>query len=179
MYTGNPLNLSISSNTTGTFNNQLPDGTAKLFVRITDSMGGVTTYYIAQTVTVVISKPILVVTVNNLTNFNVNCSSAALKLFQSSSIMQTAKFSINVASALNTLSGSAGGNNVVALNERVCTRSVLISAICNMQVSDMTDALLVSSSLSTITSIPGEVTLSSSVSLTVLNNLFRKLEVFT
>jgi hypothetical protein len=164
-YVGATSNSTIMSNAFGLFTVQLPSGTATLFVRITNNMGGVTTYWINQTVTLIVNSSMLTGLVSGLlSNIPTNNIVSALN---SGSLQQTAQFAIAIGNTLNSLSTTASQNSsnaiLVSVDDCVAARAALVTAVASLPVSDISSLKLISSSFSSVTNTVGQNSLSSAV----------------
>jgi hypothetical protein len=180
-------NATITSNAFGVFTVQLPSGNATLFVRITGNMGGVTTYWINQTVTLSVSSSVMTGIVSGLlSNSPTNSIVSALN---SGSLQQTAQVAIALGNTLNQISAvltttsSANGSNstssagIISVDDCVAARDILVAAVASFPISDAESLKLISSSFSSVTNTVGQNSISSAVRL--FNYIFKRISAFS
>jgi hypothetical protein len=151
---------------------QLSAGTASLFVRVTDNMGAVTTYYIQPSLTISSNDDVVKNIVDSL-NSN-NCGNQFVNKLQTGDIQLTSQLVNGLASSLNTIalsisSNSSNSSNLPSLEDRVSAREAMVSAVVSLPVSEISSVKVVASCLSVVTNTIGENSASSAVIYHVTN----------
>jgi hypothetical protein len=178
MHKGSNIPLSLSYNSDGILQTQLPQGAfydsfrLYLFINIIDDSGGITTYAISAPIFVYPNPDLNSKMYNELTANDPR--STAVVTLNSGNLKDVATF-ITVFSielnyqATNTNSSNGTKNGTITsspeVEERAKLRELLMSKLNGMSISDLSSVKLFSSALSTMTQKPIEISRNTAVNL--------------
>jgi hypothetical protein len=139
----------------------MPAGKANLYVRIIDDLGGVTTFYLSNTVNLTMNQTFMSDVITSL--MRNDSTNQVVGHLQQGNLVQTTQIVTSLASFLSNVSASS-------LDQRVAVRDILVSSLNSLDLTDISSLKLVASSMSSVTNKVEENSLTSSVGLFIFLN---------